>query len=185
MWDDPDETIHINEGHASLADDGGGKPAAVAGRGQEKEGSGDAESGWNVEEGNRGSNGNVEEGEDLCVINSGCYKTPIVIDSYPPVAMDIGTSSETPPPMRQLLPRESDLTVDALGPQGRVKEISWSPTTSAAAPQAMGNRPLTLRPRGNPVKSGKHGKLLTQLAAAEQEFAAANVLTKAYFDVNK
>ncbi len=167
MWDDPDGTIHINEWHASLADDGGGKPAAVAGRGQEKEGCGNAESGWNMEEGKRGSDGNVEEGEDLCVINSKCNKTPIVIDSYPPVAMDIGTLSETPPPMRQLFPRELDLTVDALGPQERVNKISWSPMTSAAAPQAMGNGPLTLRPRGTPVKSGKHGKLLTQLAAAE------------------
>jgi hypothetical protein len=143
---DPDGTIHINQWHASLADDRRGKPAAVAGRGQEKEGSGNAESGWNVEEGNRGSNGNVEEGKDLCVINSKCNKTPIVIDSYPPVAMDIGTLSEMPAPMWQLFPRELDLTVDALGPQGRVMEITWSPTTSAAAPQAMGSRLLTLWP---------------------------------------
>ncbi len=93
MRDDPDGTIHITEWHVSLADDGGGKPTAVAGRGQEKEGSGNAESGWNVEEGNRGSNGNVEEGKDLCVIISECNKTPIVIDLYPRVAMDIRTLS--------------------------------------------------------------------------------------------
>jgi hypothetical protein len=146
MWDDPDGTIHINEWHASLADNGGRKPAAMAGRGQEKEDSGNAESGWNVEEGNRGSEGNVEEGKDLCVINFECNKTLIVIDSYPPVAMDVGTLSETPPSMRQQFLRESDLTVDDFGLQGRVKEISWSPMTSAAAPQAMGDGPLTLWP---------------------------------------
>ncbi len=69
MRGNPDGAIHIDELHASLLDDGGGKLAAVAGRGQEKAGKVNRESGWNKEKGNKGSDWNVDDGKDLSVFN--------------------------------------------------------------------------------------------------------------------
>jgi hypothetical protein len=96
MQDNPDGAIHIDEWHASLSDNGGGKLAAVAGRGQEKAGKGNRESGWNEEKGNKGSDWNVDDGKDLSVINLKCNKTPPCIDSYSAVA-NAGTLLGTPP----------------------------------------------------------------------------------------
>ncbi len=174
MWSDPDGSIHIDEWHASLLDDGGGKLAAVAGRGQEKAGEGNRESGWNEEKGNKGSVWNVDDGKDLSVFNLKCNKTPPCIDSYSAVA-NTGSLLGTPPLTRQLFLRESNhATVGEMSPE-KAKEISWSLMASDTAPDARSNEPPFLKSWGTPIKAlSKQGKLITQLAAAEWVSAAAN-----------
>jgi hypothetical protein len=161
-WDDPDENIYIDEWYASVADDGGGKLAAVVGRGQEKVGMGNSESGRGEEEGSSGSCWNIEDGKDLSVCNSKCNKTPPCIDSYS-AGEHAGTVFRTPSHMRQLFSTsESDLSTVGGIPPEREKEISWSLTTSDAALQARSNGPPSLQPQGTPIKkiSSKQGKLL-------------------------
>jgi hypothetical protein len=168
MWanawkrDNPDKDIYIDEWYASVADDGGGKLAAVVGRGQEKVGTGNRESGRGEEEGSRGSCWNVEDGKDLSACNSKCNKTPPCIDSYS-AGEHAGTVFGTPSYMRQLfLTSESDLSTVGGIPPEREKEISWSLTTSNAALQARSDGSPSLQPQGTPIKkiSSKQGKLL-------------------------
>ena len=116
----------------------------VAGRGQEKAGKGNRESGWNEEKGNKGSDWNVDDGEDLSVFNLKCNKTLPCIDSYSAVA-NAGTSLGTPPLMRQLFLRKSDLaTIVEMSPE-RAKEISWSLMASDTAPDARSDGPPSLK----------------------------------------
>jgi hypothetical protein len=125
-------------------DDGGGKLAAVAGRGQEKAGEGNRESGWNEEKGNKGSVWNVDDGKDLSVFNLKCNKTPPCIDSYSAVA-NTGSLLGTPPLTRQLFLRESNhATVGEMSPE-KAKEISWSLMASDTAPDARSNEPPFLK----------------------------------------
>jgi hypothetical protein len=144
MRDNPDGAIHIDEWHASLLDDSGGKLTAVAGRGQEKAGKGNRESGWNKEKGNEGSDWNMDDGEYLSVFNLECNKTPPCIDSSSAVA-NTETLLGTPPLTRQLFLREFDLaTIGEMSPE-RAKEISWSLTASDTVPDARSDGPPSLK----------------------------------------
>jgi hypothetical protein len=156
----------------SLLDDGGGKLATVAGRGQVKVGKDNRESGWNEKEGNRGRDWNGEDSKDLSLFNPKCNKTPPCIDSYSGVVA-AGTLLETPPLTRQLFLKESDLA--AVGVILPERENSWSLMTSDAAPHARSDGLPSLQPQGTPNKAlSKQGKVITHLAAAERDSAAAN-----------
>ena len=88
---------------------------------------------------------NGEDGKDLSLFNPECNKTPPCIDSYSGVAA-AGTSLEALPLTWQLFLKESNLAAVGVILPEREKEISWSLTTSNAAPHARSNRPPSLQP---------------------------------------